>query len=356
MDKSRPAPLPVLHAIASTDRRIARQLVDGDRWTAELAGGNAMLFFLLVRFGRQPGVTVAQLNALARLPRVDLLAALGCDASASTERFLRRMAYHDLDAEAEQVLRALVRQPLPPWARHSRRPHLGLLSRVRSERRAAATHTLDAVMEHDPQARNRRGEFPGVEELAGYWGKPYVRRVIEEITETLRLVDFGGPWVRNEPGQAAICATLVQHLERCRTLEDIQRVHQRVIEVNGHLWTESSDSELENRPWPDPPIPGNDNIEPITSLAELRCESKLMHHCVATYAQRIIEGHGYVYRVHRPERATLYVGKDGMGGWCARELRGACNRQVCRETHDTVGRWLRAQPTKVAGTSAGAAP
>lgn len=342
MDRERPAVSALLNAMIGPDRDLARRLVNGDPWTAELATGNAALFFLLVRTGRRPGMTARHLNALARLPRTGLLAALGGTASASTERFLRRVAFHDLHAESERALHALVQQPLPAWARHSRRPHLGLLIRVSPERWRSATRAFDAVLDGDPQARSRRGGMPSVAELCGYWGRPHVRQIIDEIAEVLRLVDYGAGWLRDDAAQTAIRATLIGQLERCRTLADIRRVHQRVIEVNGHLWTESDDPVIENHPWPHPPIPGDDAIEPVASLDDLRLEGRSMHHCVATYAERIILGHGYVYRVHRPERATLYLGKDAHGSWCARELRGVRNRPVEKQTQVAVARWLRA--------------
>ncbi len=59
--------------------------------------------------------------------------------------------------------------------------------------------------------------------------------------------------------------------------------------------------------FPYPPIPGGDGIEPVTTLAALKKEGEIMCHCVFTHAGAIYRGKRYVYRVLKPERATLEV-------------------------------------------------
>ena len=69
-----------------------------------------------------------------------------------------------------------------------------------------------------------------------------------------------------------------------------------------------------------------------------------MHHCVGTYADRVLHGDFYVYSVRRNgERvATLALGRhEGMT--YLGEIRGPCNIQPTKAIIATAQRWLSAQ-------------
>ena len=57
--------------------------------------------------------------------------------------------------------------------------------------------------------------------------------------------------------------------------------------------------------YPPPPIPGNEHIEPIRRVTELHNEGWTMQHCIASYADDVAANRYYIYRVLKPERATL---------------------------------------------------
>jgi len=91
-----------------------------------------------------------------------------------------------------------------------------------------------------------------------------------------------------------------------------------------------------------PPIPGTEDIIPITTAADLWREGRSQKNCVATRLNRILQGQCYIYRVMAPERATLSIAPKGYGTWGREELEASHNRHVqLRSTTNAVDAWLR---------------
>ena len=112
---------------------------------------------------------------------------------------------------------------------------------------------------------------------------------------------------------------------RDRTNEATRR--ERLIERYGSLC------------FPEPPLPGNATIVPIRTLLELDEEGTLMDHCVASYAEAVLKGKSYVYRVLAHERDTLEIR-------CSRrrpllgQLRRRNNAAPSKATQETVAKWF----------------
>ena len=94
------------------------------------------------------------------------------------------------------------------------------------------------------------------------------------------------------------------------------------------------------RQFPDPPFPGNDQIQPITDSDALSQEGREVHHCVGIYASRIISGRVAIYSVLQPERATLELVFHAGMEWRIGQLVGFQNRPVQDETLHAVQSWL----------------
>lgn len=92
---------------------------------------------------------------------------------------------------------------------------------------------------------------------------------------------------------------------------------------------------------PPPPLPGNDDIEPITTIGALVDEAERQRHCVGTYVMSIQNGRRAIYRVLRPERATLSLHCHN-GRWAIEELRAKANARVRPETEAAVRAWFSA--------------
>jgi hypothetical protein len=95
------------------------------------------------------------------------------------------------------------------------------------------------------------------------------------------------------------------------------------------------------RKFPQPPIPGTEDILPLASEQALRAEGKIQANCVASYASKVRNGALYIYRVLRPERATLSITLGPDGCWHRGELELYKNRGIASNaTRHAVDEWL----------------
>lgn len=89
-----------------------------------------------------------------------------------------------------------------------------------------------------------------------------------------------------------------------------------------------------------PPVPGTPDIVPLTTPDQLVAEGVEQSNCVATYAMRVEARTTYIYRVLRPERATLSLVRGPNGAWERDELYAAGNKPVSARTAAAIDRWL----------------
>ena len=87
------------------------------------------------------------------------------------------------------------------------------------------------------------------------------------------------------------------------------------------------------------PFPGDQNIRPIMTGAELLEEGEVMHHCVANRFQRVSNGGCFIYRVEQPIRATLSIARSSQG-WEVEEFRGRFNNPISASIEQQVARNL----------------
>ena len=96
----------------------------------------------------------------------------------------------------------------------------------------------------------------------------------------------------------------------------------------------------ERNQFPPPPIGGNTDIVPLMNAEELIREGREQHNCVGSYANKVRTKQVYIYRVLRPERATLAIEPGPDGNWEIQQLYAACNKQVTDKTTNAVNEWL----------------
>jgi hypothetical protein len=113
------------------------------------------------------------------------------------------------------------------------------------------------------------------------------------------------------------------------------------------LWTERLNNMREfakkarlSAPFPPPPIPGNEHIQPIINATMLLEEGQTMRHCVGSYAESVRRRERYIYRILQPERATLEIRPNGRGGSALHQLKGYCNAKPGRGVTEVVRKWL----------------
>jgi hypothetical protein len=92
--------------------------------------------------------------------------------------------------------------------------------------------------------------------------------------------------------------------------------------------------------FPPPPVPGTQDIVPLTTPGQLKSEGSVQHNCVGTYAQKVRAGDVYIYKVLSPERATLAITLGPDGFWRRSEIECARNRPVSNSTKAAVDQWL----------------
>jgi hypothetical protein len=91
--------------------------------------------------------------------------------------------------------------------------------------------------------------------------------------------------------------------------------------------------------FPPPPVPGTEDIIPITTADDLLAEAELMRNCLETYIDRVRTGDCYIYRLLKPERAVFSLVHSGSG-WQLAEIEKAGNRSVKQTTVAVVRHWL----------------
>jgi hypothetical protein len=133
-----------------------------------------------------------------------------------------------------------------------------------------------------------------------------------------------------------------------RSREHLERVHDEAAAALNRSDSCWGDVHL---PIPPPPLQGTEAIIPLTEAMDFYKEGREQSNCVATYASSVAASatHSrdgrpglYVYRVLRPERATLSIIRRGAQ-WLINELRCAHNQPPAADTVAAVRQWLDAQ-------------
>jgi hypothetical protein len=78
----------------------------------------------------------------------------------------------------------------------------------------------------------------------------------------------------------------------------------------------------------------------LTTKEELKREGEEQRNCAGGYAGKARNGSIYIYRVLRPERATLEISLRADGFWRRSQAKAAENMPVSRQTKYEVDQWL----------------
>jgi hypothetical protein len=184
---------------------------------------------------------------------------------------------------------------------------------------------------------------------------------VEETVEALKespLLD----WILERPHESSYKAAAVVHrvacnwsdtirlarqlgdnsalhaLIRCRTGEELLELHDLLTErVNERV--RKAQREKEERPFPEPPVPGCEEIVPIRTFDDLAEEGLFMRHCVVSYASSVRAGRSYIYKVLSPQRATLEIVGHGPNVRIG-QFKLARNGNPADETWLMVRHWI----------------
>ena len=117
-------------------------------------------------------------------------------------------------------------------------------------------------------------------------------------------------------------------IKTCRSKNALQKLRTHRTQ---ELTVEDCRSQTRNS-FPAPPIPDNDQIQAVRSVAELEAESRKMSHCVRSHRDSIEKGACYIYRVLYPERGTLEVRRHSNGALVLGQFKLAKNREPSKES------------------------
>jgi hypothetical protein len=276
--------------------------------TLEFAQQNPALCYALANFRCFPGVAALKAFAdavkLSESRQRDIAGALGFPATDGAARILAKLAPESASVELMEPLREALKDPeVAKSLAHLPKLNAGAVAIAKEPRlRAASTAKL-------------------LSEVAQTAKEKYRANIAVLIEDTLRMFFRVHP-TRGTP--------------QFQTIARLREVHDE-ISVE---YLRREEPAIRAFRFPKPPVPGTPDIVPICTIEELIEEGRAQNNCVATYAQRVQSRYTYIYRVLRPERATLSIVRGDDGDWEIDELERRGNSGAAERTYDWVQRWL----------------
>ncbi len=138
---------------------------------------------------------------------------------------------------------------------------------------------------------------------------------------------------------------LSSRLRQCKTDKQLDTLHE-LIRINfDPVSNLPLDTQFDEQPVPD----YEDHIEAITNQKQLLEEGETMNHCVAYYGSKIYENSdSYIYRVLKPERATLLIVYDYYEHcYKIEECKLKFNHEPGPETYNFIQNWLDEEKNKL---------
>jgi hypothetical protein len=305
--------------VEATERFSNRQwsvlkMCQRSRYARELAAANPALGFCLANLNvfRQTFSDPIELtSSLARLRQREVLSGLGFPGTESCARIFSRIVPEAVRVDAMVRFRDAIKdEEIGRLLSHLPCINAGVLALTTNPR---FRHHLTPRLLGDVAVSNAEEERP---EAAA-------------LLQNLQLM-----WAALEPGRAP---------KRFQSVASLRAVHAEVcLEFCRHRMEAAAACSL-----PAPPLPGTEYIQALTTVEKLREEGTEQQNCVGTYSKWVAGGHGYVYRVLRPERATLAIEKGPDGDWCVQQLRAQRNGPVSEATLQVIGDWLRTYSVSV---------
>ena len=285
--------------------------VESDRHAAQLQQTAPTLLWLLIGRQQTVGWPDQHVQTLLRSSRVHILRAVCGVGYRSALKWLARIKLSDADLTEFNTLITGLRAELhrSPWAQVESVP----------------IHWVRAALEHlELQSSPAFNSYCRHSNLEGDDFVEHLRQAARFWQDALRVAEMLGI-------QDAEVA-----LSRSRDFAAVRRLHDR--------WTDrlnQRQAQVIDGPtlFPPPPVPGNDEIHPITSLEDLQAEGRLMHHCITVYQPKILARESYIYRMLVPERATIEL-RIESNVLKVGQISLAYNAQPSEATRATVSSWL----------------
>ena len=167
---------------------------------------------------------------------------------------------------------------------------------------------------------------------------PAILRAIWELPDWICLPNLL-PIFEESEAVAAIKTTFRAHLwdlsrelQRgvIKSLSSVKSLPE--LEMRLQVWRERL---LTREPFPEPPIPGDDRLKPLTSSAEMQREAREMRSCLHKLIAEVFDGAVYFYSWNGSERATVLV-IYSPGELAHLEVKGRRNADVSPDTMSEI--------------------
>ena len=268
----------------------------------ELAAQNPALAFCLAHHPRfcRNGLRTKSAE-LSRHRQRDILGALGFPQREGAARILAKIVPKAIHIRSMERLRVALREPARyKLLAHVPSIHAGVLNLVNDARVAAAV--TPRLLAEVANSQDEAGDAP-----------------------TARLLSD----------------TLGMARELGRDLPPVFYSIRRLREVHDEVAREFARWHRVSSQFPPPPVPGTPDIVPLCTPRDLIQEGVEQGNCVASYIESVVEGELFIYRVLRPERATLSIVWTPCGIWEISELALRKNREPSLAVRHAVSEWLR---------------
>jgi hypothetical protein len=274
----------------------------------ELAEQNPALCYALANFRCFPGAAALRSFAdavkLSESRQRDVAGALDFPATDGAARILAKLAPESASVELIEPLREALTDPaVTKTLAHLPKLNAGAVAiATEPQLRAASTAKLLAEVAQTPTEK-------------------YRATIATLIEDTLRM------FFRVHPNRGT---PQFQSIARLREIHDEISVE----------YLRCEEPAIRAFRFPKPPVPGTPDIVPICTIEDLIEEGRAQDNCVATYAERVQSRRTFIYRVLRPERATLSIVLGDDGDWAISELERRGNTGVANRTWRWVESWL----------------
>jgi hypothetical protein len=85
-------------------------------------------------------------------------------------------------------------------------------------------------------------------------------------------------------------------------------------------------------PFPPAPFPGDERLQPLTSVRTMRAEGRRMRNCVGQLVREVLDGSHYFYRWEGSELAIVSLTRGASDSWELGECAGRCNESLTPTT------------------------
>jgi len=192
----------------------------------------------------------------------------------------------------------------------------------------------DDAVKADADIWNRNNKDPGYQAKYGNKKNFHLEVFIKLVKEH---IDMGTVYGLNNQ--------VIKSLSNANSVSSIKEHHRYLNDCldklnQNDLWSDD-DAVLEEGgiKFDHPPIKGEENIIPIKNSRDLKAEGQWMHHCVGGYLYKVLKKECYVFRILKPERATIALTFDTNTAKII-DFKAHRNKKISIDTFNLCHQWL----------------